>query len=146
MLYLNDISHILSKYELPTEKLRAILSDLKQTELANKEEKAADATEKAKNTLVPILLDPEGKLAGVTDLVALIVQVPENMGLNDILPKIYDAAYTQNRDAKRKRWTFGTIVDVASHGKRKYLKERDVHCKTKEVVPVIVTNGIIPTV
>lgn len=140
---INDVTEILSKHKIPAEQLRSIVADLRQVEEARKEDK--EPGDKVKNQLVPIILDNENKLAGIVGLSAIVVQVPENTPVNDILQKLYNSAYTQNRDAKRKKWAFKTIVDIVGYGKRKFFKEENIHVKTgKYIVPVVITDGNIP--
>lgn len=128
---------------IPGSTLTAIQTDLETKEAEKAAEREENAEPKAKNTFVPIILDPAGRLAG-HEFPALIVQVPQGLPLTDILPRLHRAAYDQNAQAKRKRYAFDTLAELAAHGKARFQRECQVRFKTKEIVPVLLTDGVIP--
>lgn len=118
-----------------------------ETDLENKQAEIAadkDTTPKAKTEHALIVIDQDGKLAGLGDFVGFAVQVPEGTDLASIPDRIAKATYAQNAGGKRKKWnikTFGEIGDV----KRKYLKEHQIAIKSgKQLVRVLVVNNDIP--
>lgn len=142
MLSLEDVTDILAQHKLPAAQIQAIVTDLTKVEEEKKEERVVGA--KAKNMLIPIILDPEGRLNGVGDFAGLVVQAPEGAKASDIIPSLHKAAYAQENAAKRKKRTFANLVEFAEHHKRAFTKEQQLHIKTKILVPVIVTDGAIP--
>jgi hypothetical protein len=140
-LSINEVAQVLAA-KLAPEKVREVVQELNTIEAEKKEDRAENGP-KQKNQYAFVLLDPNNALKG-QQFVGLVVQYPENESPNEILPKIYNAAYTQNRTAKRKRWSLNTVAEAAESVKRKFFKEQNIHVKTKEVVPVIISDNIIP--
>lgn len=142
-LPVSEIAHILAAHKLPPAQLQAIVADLNQAEAEIKGEREAKAT-KAKNKLVPVLIDDAGVLSHIS-LTGFVVQVPEDTDPATILPKLYEAAYAQGRAAKRRRHKLDTLRDVVEHLKRKHGRDQGVLVKGKELVQVIIAPPGIPT-
>ena len=58
-----------------------------------------------------------------------------------ILGKLKDAAKSQNEAAKRKHHVMTDLVELFEGLKAKFVKEKKIRIKTKELTRVLITNG-----
>lgn len=127
---------------LPPATLIAIENDLEQKEAEVKADKGSAPKAKTEHAL--IVIDHDGKLAGLGDFVGFAVQVPEGTDLTTIPDRIVKATYAQNAGGKRKKWNIKTLGEIGDV-KRKYLKEHQIAVKSgKQPVRVIVLPNDIP--
>jgi hypothetical protein len=95
---------------------------------------------KAKWEYVIVLNDKEGHLKD-KEIAGWVVQQEENADAGLIVSKVIDAAKYQNETAKRKRNYITNLTEAFESVKSKFLKEKKVKVKTKDLTRVIITNG-----
>ena len=95
---------------------------------------------KVKYEYVIILNDKEGHLKD-KEIAGWVVQQEENADAGLILSKLKDAAKDQNAGAKRKKHAITTLVDLFDGLKSKWLKNKHIKIKTKDLTRVIVSDG-----
>lgn len=120
-------------------KVQVILRQLEEVAEELKAEKDTE-TPKAKWEYVIVLNDVEGYLAG-KEIAGWVVQQEKDADAATILTKIGEAATRQNESAKRKRNFMTDLTSVFEYLKPKFLKEKKVKIKTKELTRVLITNG-----
>jgi len=89
---------------------------------------------------VIILNDKEGYLKD-KEIAGWVVQQEQNADAGLILHKLKEAAKDQNEKAKRKKNAITTLEDLFDGLKSKFLKEKHIKIKTKDLTRVIVSNG-----
>lgn len=95
---------------------------------------------KKKYEYVILLNDKEGYLTD-KEIAGWVVQQEENSDAGLIVSKITDAVKDQNESAKRKRNTITNLTDAFDGLKSKFVKEKGIKIKTKDLTRVIITNG-----
>lgn len=130
-------STLLEKHFEPN-KVQEIIRDLEKIVEELKNDK--DQTPKSKYEYAVILLDKEGILKD-KEFGAWVVQQEENEDSGLIISKLQDAAKNQNEAAKRKKNVMKNLTDLFESLKPKFLKEKKLKIKTKELVRCIVTKG-----
>ena len=95
---------------------------------------------KTKWEYVIILADKEGYLKD-KEIAGWIVQQEENADAATILSKLKDAAKEQNENAKRKKNSITSLVDLFDGLKSKFLRDKYVKIKTKDLTRCIISSG-----
>jgi hypothetical protein len=95
---------------------------------------------KIKYEHVIILNDKEGYLKD-KEIAGWVVQQEENADAGMILGKMKDAAKDQNETAKKKTAQITSMEDMFDGLKPKWLKNKNIRIKTKDLTRVIISNG-----
>ena len=95
---------------------------------------------KIKYEHVIILNDKEGYLKD-KEIAGWVVQQEENADAGMILGKMKDAAKDQNETAKKKTAQITSMEDMFDGLKPKWLKNKNIKIKTKDLTRVIISNG-----
>ncbi len=95
---------------------------------------------KTKWEYVIILADNEGYLKD-KEIAGWVVMQEENQDAGLILSKLKEAAKDQNAGAKRKKHSITTWVDLFDGLKSKWLKNKNIKIKTKDLVRCIISDG-----
>lgn len=135
------VAEIIKKNEVSPPVIRRIIEEINlavQPDPGEQEKQPA-----IKKQFCVLVSDPEGVMPK-RDLVAWVLQIPENESLATLQDRINRAAYNFNTTKK------GRIMPVKTHGEAienvpaRFFKESDVWVKTKTPVLVLVTNNEIP--
>ena len=121
-------------------KVQAVIKQLEQVIEELKLEKEQNSVPKSKYEYIILLNDPEGYLKD-KEIAGWIVQQEENADAGFIISKLQDAAKNQNETAKRKKIVMRNLVDIFEYLKPKFLKEKKLKIKTKDLTRVIITKG-----
>lgn len=103
-------------------------------------EREAEAGPKQKWEHVIVLNDPNNILNG-QEIAGWVVQQEADADANLVLGKLQEAAKVQNEGQKRKRNYITDLTSLFEYLKPKFLKEKKLKVKTKELTRVLVTNG-----
>lgn len=137
-LSIEEIGNILTQNKVEPEKVQSIIKDCEKVAEEIKADK--DPTSKSKYEFVIILNDKENVLAG-KEIAGWVVQqeITEDAGI--IITKLESAATNQNEASKQKKTRIqGGLVNIFSHLKSKFLKEKKLKIKTKDLTRVIVVH------
>lgn len=137
---IENVESILLEKKIEPIKVKDIIKDLEQVVEEEKEERKANSGPKSKWEHIIILYDKEGFLKG-KELVGWVVQQSEGEDSGLVLSKLTDAARNQNEAAKRKKSFLTNMVDLFEGLKSKWLKEKKLKIKTKDLTRVIITDG-----
>ena len=137
---LENVEEILLQKKVEPIKVQEIIRDLEQAAEEEKEDKKANAGPKSKYEFVVILNDKDGILKD-KEIAAWVVQQLDGQDAGLVLSKLSDAAKTQNEAAKRKKNMITDLVGLFESLKPKWLKEKGLKIKTKELVRVIIADG-----
>ena len=95
---------------------------------------------KVKFEYVIILNDKEDYLKD-KEIAGWVVQQEENADAGLVMHKLKEAAKDQNEKAKRKKNEIKSLEDLFDGLKSKFLKEKHIKIKTKDLVRCIISNG-----
>jgi len=87
-----------------------------------------------------ILNDKEGYLKD-KEIAGWVVNQEENADAALILSKLKDAAKEQNESAKKKKNNITSLEDLFDGLKSKFLKDKKIKIKTKDLTRCIISNG-----
>jgi hypothetical protein len=135
-------SLLLEKKITDPAKVQEIIRDLIKAAEEVKADNAAEAGPKAKWEHIIVLEDKDGVLKG-KEIAGWVVQQQDGQNADLIFGKLQDAAIQQNESAKRKKKRFDTFRDIFGHVKPKFLKEKGLRIKTKNLTRVLITDGNI---
>jgi len=121
-------------------KVQTIIRQLTEVVEEIQTERQAEAGPKQKWEHVIILNDPNNILNG-QEIAGWVVQQEADADPALVFGKIRDAVITQNETAKRKRNYITDVTSAFEYLKPKFLKEKKVRIKTKELTRVLITNG-----
>lgn len=136
---IEEVEAKLLENKIEATKVAAIVRQLEEVVEELKAEKDTE-TPKTKWEFVIILNDKEGYLDG-KEIGGWVVQQERDADANLILSKITDAVRTQNETAKRKRNFITDLTNAFEYLKPKFLKEKKIRIKTKDLSRVLITNG-----
>jgi hypothetical protein len=134
-----EVESVLLQKKIPADKVQDIVNDLNKIVEELKEEREANKGKKVPWETTIVLLDKDGTLAN-KELAGFVVQSEEGVDQGTLLAKISDAAKNQNETAKRKRNFITTLTQAFEWVKPKFLKEKKVKIRTKELSHVIVAT------
>ncbi len=137
-LDISDIQQALKEAQIAPEQQQKVISHLEDVIKELEENKQENAAPKQKYEFGVILYAPE--LIG-KEYTASVYQVPQNSNHNEVLAKISEAVRTSNEKSKKKKNIIETIGDAFGHLKRKFIKEKNINLKTKQVVTVLISNN-----
>jgi len=95
---------------------------------------------KVKFEYVIVLNDKDGHLKD-KEIAGWVVQQEENADAGLIVSKISKAVKDQNAGAKKKTNKIDDMISAFEYLKPKWLKEKNVKIKTKDLTRVIISNG-----
>ena len=125
----------------PTQ-VQTIIRQLTEVVEELKAEKEAEVGPKQKWEHVIVLNDPNNILNG-QEIAGWVVQQEADADAGLIFGKLSDAARTQNEGQRRKKNSITDLTNLFEYLKPKFLKEKKIRIKTKELTRVLVTNGRI---
>lgn len=137
---IEEVEAKLLENRIAPNQVQTIIRQLEEVVEELKAEKDAEATPKQKWEFVIVLHDKDNVLAG-REIAGWVVQQETDADPTAILPKIAEAVRTQNESAKRKKNFITDLTSAFEYLKPKFLKEKKVRVKTKELTRVLVTNG-----
>jgi hypothetical protein len=137
---IQEVEALLLQKKIDTTKVQEIVRDMEKIVEEIKEDRAAERGPKQKWEPIIIILDENNELKN-KDLVGWIVNQKDGEDANLILSKLCDAARNQNEAAKRKRNIIENLTDLFECLKSKWLKEKNIKVKTKNITRVIITDG-----
>jgi len=137
---IEEIQAVLLQKKIDPPKVQEIIRDLEKIVEELKNDK--DQTPKQKYEYAVVLLDKEGVLKD-KEFGAWIIQQEIDSDPNLILSKLQEAAKAQNEVTKKKKNIITDLVSIFEYLKPKFLKEKKLKVKTKDLTRVIITNGKI---
>ena len=136
---IDEVESVLLQKKLDPTKVQDIVQDLEKIVEELSEERKANAGERQKWEHVIVLNDKDGYLKD-KEIAGWIVQQHEGEDANTIIARLQDAAKNQNEAAKRKKHFLSSVRDIFEGLKSKFLKEKKVRIKTKELTRVLIVN------
>ncbi len=136
---LENVESTLLERKVDPVKVQEILADLRKALEEEKEEREKEK-EKVKWEYVIVLHDKNGFLTE-KEIAGWVVQQEENADAGTILSNLQRSAVDQNETVKRKNSVITDFVNLFESLKPKFLKEKKLRIKTKELTRVIVTDG-----
>ncbi len=137
----NKVAEILKKNEISPAVLRRIVEEMN---LAVQPEAGDDEKPPAvKKQFVVLVSDPENKMPK-HDLVAWVLQIPENESVATTQDRIFRSSYDFNTTKKGQLMPVKTVGEALEAVPAKFFKEADVWVKTKTPVLVLKTDNEIP--
>jgi hypothetical protein len=140
---IEEVESVLYSNKVEPEKAIKILSDLNKVVEELKEEKIAaveNSGGKPKWESVIVLLDKNNELKD-REFAGWVVQIEEGKDPATIMSGITDACKVQNETAKRKKSFLTTVIEAFEGLKPKFLKEKRIKIKTKELTRIIITDN-----
>jgi len=137
---IEEVEAKLLENKVEAAKVQTILRQLQEVVEELKAEKEENALPKTKWEYVIVLNDKEGYLTG-KEIAGWVVQQETDADAGLVLGKLQEAAKVQNEGQKRKRNYITDLTSLFEYLKPKFLKEKKVRVKTKELTRVLVTNG-----
>lgn len=137
---LSEVEAKLLENRIAPNQVQTIIRQLTEVVEEIQAEKEAEAGPKQKWEHVIVLNDPDNTLAG-REIAGWVVQQEADADPVLVLGKLAEAARTQNESQKRKKNYITDLTGLFEYLKPKFLKEKKVRIKTKELTRVLVTNG-----
>lgn len=129
--------------DLSAEQIARLIEDLSFE--ARAADDAEEKTPAVKKQFVVIVSDPHGEIAALgKDFTGWVVQIPEDDNPAVALERLHNGAYDFNRTPKGRRLPLKTVAEACEFGSAKIFKEHKVWVKTKEPVPVVLSDNKIP--
>lgn len=132
----------LTQNGVPKDTVAKVIRDLRKAQQDEKADKVP--VKKQRYQFVPIIHDPEGKIAaalpGVT-FTATIAQIDAELPASEAVERIRQAAFDHNASRYGQKHPIKTLAEAAAHTKRCFLRERKVAVKTREPVEVVVSSS-----
>ncbi len=136
---IEEVEAKLLENKIEATKVATIVRQLEEVVEELKAEKETE-TPKTKWEFIIVLNDKDGYLTG-KEIAGWVVQQERDADPALILPRITEAVKTQNETAKRKRNFITDLTSAFEYLKPKFLKEKKVRVKTKDLTRVLITNG-----
>lgn len=136
---IDEVENVLLQKKVDPTKVQDIVQDLEKIVEELAEERKANAGERQKWEHVIVLNDKDGYLKD-KEIAGWVVQQHEGEDANTIVARLQEAAKSQNEAAKRKKHFLSSIRDIFEGLKSKFLKEKKIRIKTKELTRVIIVN------
>jgi hypothetical protein len=138
---LDLVKMVLQRNQLDVRQVSQILEDINTEVAAQVDEEEKPPPVKKQFTV--LVSDPNGELDG-KDLVAWVLQLPEEDSPYVAHERLVRSAYEFNQTPKGRRMPLKSIAEVAEHCSARILKEQNVWVKTKEPVHLVRTEGKVP--
>lgn len=138
---INAAAEIIKRHEIEPATLRAIIEEMNQLVEPELDDEKQPAVKKQFSVLVS---DPDRKLPDGLELVAWVVQIPEDASVTSTAERIHKAAYEFNTTKKGRMMPAKTMGDAIESIPAKHFKEQQVWIKTKAPVFVVTTDNQIP--
>jgi len=136
---IEEVEAKLLENRIEANQVQTIIRQLEEVVEELKAEKENE-TPKAKWEHVIILNDKDNILQG-REIAGWVVQQEKDADAGTILGRIRDTVREQNETAKRKKNFITDVTSAFENLKPKFLKDRKVRIKTKELTRVLVTDG-----
>jgi hypothetical protein len=137
---LEEVEAKLLENRVEPNKVQTILRQLTEVVEEVQAEREAEAGPKQKWEHVIVLNDPNNILNG-QEIAGWVVQQEADADAALIFGKLRETVATQNETAKRKKNYITDLTSAFEYLKPKFLKEKKLRIKTKELTRVLVTNG-----
>ena len=134
---IDEVESVMLQQKIDPAKVSQIVKDLEKIVEELTEERKANAEERQKWEHVIILNDKEGLLKG-KEIAGWVVQQHEGEDAGTIVARLESAAKFQNEASKRKKNCVTTLTEIFEGLKSKFLKEKKVRIKTKELTRVLI--------
>jgi len=136
---LEEVQSVLLEKHFDPKKVQEVIRDLEKIVEELKAEKDTQ-TPKSKYEHIIILHDKDNVLEG-KEIAGWVVQQEVDADPALIFSKILDAVKNQNETAKRRKNFITDLTSAFEYLKPKFLKEKKVKIKTKDLTRVLITNG-----
>lgn len=136
---LEEVEAKLLENHVEPARVQTIIHQLEEVVAELKADKETE-TPKSKWEYVIVLHDAENVLEG-KEIAGWVVQQEADADAGLVLSKLSDAAKNQNEAQKRKRNYITDLTNLFEYLKPKFLKEKKVRIKTKDLTRVLITNG-----
>lgn len=136
---IDEVEGVLLQQKVDPSKVNQIVKDLEKIVEELTEERKANAGERQKWEYVIVLNDKEGVLKG-KEIAGWVVQQHEGEDAGTVVARLESGAKAQSEAAKRKKNALTTLVEIFEGLKAKFLKEKKVRIKTKELTRVLIVN------
>ncbi len=137
----SKVHAILKSNHLDPALLRRVIEELQLA--AQPEGEDGEKAPPVKKQFVVLVSDPNGKMPA-SDLVAWVLQIPEEESVATTQDRILRSAYDYNATKKGQLLPVSTFGEAIENVPAKFFKEADVWIKTKSPVLVLRTNNEIP--
>lgn len=134
---IEEVESVLLEKKVDPTKVQEIVNNLEKIAEELAEERKALAGDRQKWEHIIVLDDKDGLLKD-KEIAGWVVQQHEGEDAGTIISRIQGAAKNQNETAKRKKHGLVTLRDMFDGLKSKFLKEKKLRIKTKELTRVIV--------
>jgi hypothetical protein len=136
---IDEVESVLLQKKFDPSKVQDVVNDLQKIVEELAEERKANMADKQAWEYVIVLNDKDKLLEG-KEIAGWVVQQHEGEDAARIVEKLESAANTQNEAAKRKKSRLSSLRDIFDGLKSKFLKEKKLRVKTKELTRVIITH------
>src|SRR5882672_11518901 len=137
----SKVAEILKKNHIDPAILRRVVEEMNLA--VQPEGEDGDKPPPVKKQFVVLVSDPNGKMPK-TDLVAWVLQIPDNESVATTQDRIFRSSYDFNTTKKGQLMPVKTVGEAIENVPAKFFKEADVWVKTKTPVLVMKTNNEIP--
>ncbi len=133
----SQLAEILKKHrEITPAVLREVVEELNA---AIEPEDDKEVAPRAKQQLVVVVSDPEGKIK--QDLVGWVAQIPENASPLSVIDRVMKAAHDFNASKRGRLLPVRSVGEAFESIPRKWFKTNDIQVKTKTPVYLIRTDN-----
>lgn len=143
---IEDVEHIISKYQVDQKTAQLIVADIKQAAEDAKADAAGEA--KAKKTKYKYLIvasDPDKQVPNLENIPMWVFKVPDEENHTDVLPRFFKGVYAYNAGSRKgKKNPIKSVGDGIQAVGSKFFKPAKSPILTKEPVIVLVTDNKIP--
>lgn len=139
-LTITQVAEVVNKNEPDPEIRSRIMEGIK---LAVQPDDGKEKEPAVKKQFVVLVSDPEGRMPKC-DLVAWVLQIPENESVATTEDRLIAAGYRFNGTRKGQLFPVKTIGEAIENLPSYFFKEQDVWVKTKTPVLVLRTSNAIP--
>ena len=137
----NTVAEILKKNQADPKFLRQVIEEMNLATQPDGPE--GEQLPAIKKQFVVLVSDPDGVMPFV-DLVAWVLQIPEDESVATTQERIFRGAYDYNASKKGRLDPGNTVGEALENVPAKFFQEADVWVKTKVPVLVLKTDNQIP--
>lgn len=135
---IDQLALIIKRNQLAPDVARRIIEEASLV-ADKKDEAKAEPGPKPKQQFVIVVSDPEGQIK--KDLVGWVTQIPENDSPATVMEKLNAAAHEFNASKKGRMVPVNTVGEAFESVPRKFMKQANIHTKTKVPVLVVTTDN-----
>ena len=138
---IEEIQEILVGRKLEMEKVNQISRDLAEMAKQKKEEAEEEKVPKERTEYTVVVLDEANVLPD--GLTGFVVSHKADVDPATVVSRLCDAAKAHNLVGRGRKTPLQSMVEVFSHVKRKFVKEKNIQIKTKTLVRLVKSNNKI---